>query len=119
MAQTGKWKALLKELSIEEVNPGACFGPDGWVADNEGSEMISYCPATGDPIAKVIQTSSGVYDRILGEAHELIRGYYQRVTQAGRRLSDATRRDLLQKLGECWAEIDSAAPASRPGDESD
>ena len=51
------------------------------------------------------------------EARELIRGYYQRVTQAGRRLSDATRRDLLQKLGECWAEIQSAAPASRPSAE--
>jgi hypothetical protein len=51
------------------------------------------------------------------EARELIREYYERVKQAGRRLSDATRRDLLQKLGQCWAEIDSAAPASRPNNE--
>jgi aldehyde dehydrogenase (NAD+) len=68
MAQKEKWKALLKELSIKDVNPGACSGPEGWVTDKKGSETISYCPATGDPIAKVIQTGSGVYDRIVTEA---------------------------------------------------
>jgi len=68
MAKGEKWKSLLKELSIKDVNPGACSGPDGWVADKKGSEMIAYCPATGDPIAKIIQTGSGVYDRILTEA---------------------------------------------------
>lgn len=68
MAQEGKWNALLKELSIEKVNPGACFGPDGWVTDKKGSVMTAYCPATGDPIAKVIQTSSEVYDRVMAQA---------------------------------------------------
>ncbi len=68
MAQREKWKALLKKLSIKDVNPGACSGPDGWVTDKKGSEIISYCPATGDPIAKVMQTGSSAYDRILTEA---------------------------------------------------
>ncbi len=68
MAQTGKWTALLKKLSIKDTNPGACFGPDGWIADKKGDELISCCPATGDPIAKIIATSSESHDCIMAQA---------------------------------------------------
>ena len=51
------------------------------------------------------------------EARRLIQEYYQRIQQWGQRLPDKTRRELLQKLGECWAEVESATPASRPSDE--
>lgn len=61
-------KALLKKLSIEEMNWGTCYGPDGWVKDPEGQELTSYNPATGDPIAKVIQATEKGYEQVLDQA---------------------------------------------------
>jgi aldehyde dehydrogenase (NAD+) len=68
MAQTVKPAALLKELSLKEINLGACFGSDGWIADPQGSEIVSCNPATGDPIAKVIQAGYEAYERVMSEA---------------------------------------------------
>ncbi len=68
MAQNTKSTALLKKLSIKDVNPGACFGLDGWIADAQGVEMVSYNPATGEPIARVIQASPEAYGRVMAEA---------------------------------------------------
>ena len=33
-------KALAEKLHIEGVNAGACTGPDGWIADPKGKELI-------------------------------------------------------------------------------
>jgi len=68
MAKIMKSSALLKKLSVKEVNAGACFGPDNWIADPEGEELISYSPATGDPIARVIQAGPEAYERVMAEA---------------------------------------------------
>ncbi len=68
MAKTTKSTALLKKLSLKDVNPGACFGPENWIAEPHGRELISYNPATGDPIAKVIQAGPEAYERVMAEA---------------------------------------------------
>jgi aldehyde dehydrogenase (NAD+) len=68
MATISQIKGLLKELSIAEVNPGACFGLEGWIADSQGREIISYCPSTGNPIAKVVQAGPDAYERVVAEA---------------------------------------------------
>jgi aldehyde dehydrogenase (NAD+) len=68
MARNASSAALLKKLSLKDVNPGACFGPAGWIPDPQGRELISYNPATGDPIAKVIQTSDEAYQQVMREA---------------------------------------------------
>jgi aldehyde dehydrogenase (NAD+) len=59
---------LLKKLSIAGVNSGACFGPDGWISDPNGAELTSFNPATGEPIAKVVQAGEAAYERVLTEA---------------------------------------------------
>ena len=46
-------KALLEKLHIDVVNAGACTGPDGWMRDPNGKELVSYNPATGEPIARL------------------------------------------------------------------
>jgi aldehyde dehydrogenase (NAD+) len=68
MARTAKLLALLRKLSLKEVNPGACFGPGNWIADSHGKELTSYSPSTGDPIAKVIQAGPVAYERVVAEA---------------------------------------------------
>jgi len=68
MRQVRQHAALLKKLGITEVNPGACFGPDGWIYDTHGKEMVSCNPATGDVIAKVIQAGPDSYEQVAAEA---------------------------------------------------
>ncbi|MBN1567505.1 MAG: aldehyde dehydrogenase family protein [Acidobacteria bacterium] len=63
-----KSTGLLKKLFIKDVNPGACFGPDGWIADPQGGEITSRNPATGEVLARVIQAGPEAYERIVAEA---------------------------------------------------
>jgi aldehyde dehydrogenase (NAD+) len=65
---TPKAISLLKKLAITDVNPGACYGPDGWIVDSQGSEVASCNPATGEPIARVVQARPEIYERVLAEA---------------------------------------------------
>ena len=87
---------LLKKLSIEDVNPGACYGPNGWITDAHGSRMVSYNPATGDPIAAVVQSGPETYERIVAEAGRAFDGW--RMTPAPKR--GAVVRDLGNALRE-------------------
>jgi len=61
-------KSLLEELHIEEVNPGACSGPGGWIEDPNGAKLVSYNPTTGEPIASVIQATAETYDGVVRKA---------------------------------------------------
>jgi aldehyde dehydrogenase (NAD+) len=61
-------KSLLDKLSIDEINPGACTGPGGWIEDPGGKELISYNPTTGEPIAKVIQATGDTYNKVADAA---------------------------------------------------
>ncbi|GAB4580319.1 MAG: aldehyde dehydrogenase family protein [Anaerolineales bacterium] len=63
-------KALLNKLGIQDVNPGACTGPNGWITDPKGKELVSYNPSTGERIASVIQATSDTYKIISAKAHE-------------------------------------------------
>ena len=47
MASTVTASSLLDRLHIKDVNPGACTGPDGWITDPDGHELISHNPTTG------------------------------------------------------------------------
>ncbi len=68
MATVTKSASLLSRLQIQDINPGACFGPDGWVSDPQGRETVSYNPASGEPIAKIVQATPAAFERVMGEA---------------------------------------------------
>jgi len=61
-------KALLEKLHLKDVNPGACTGADGWIEDPRGKELVSYNPATGEPIAKIIQATATTYEAVVSQA---------------------------------------------------
>ncbi len=65
---TGNSSALLLKLRISDVNPGACFGPDGWMTDPKGQLLTSLNPTTGEPIAKVVQATPDSYERVMAQA---------------------------------------------------
>jgi aldehyde dehydrogenase (NAD+) len=84
-------KSLLKKLSIKNINAGACFGSDGRIIDSHGQEMISYNPATGEPIAKIIQAGPEAYNRILTEA--------ERAFKTWRMVPAPKRGEVVRDLG--------------------
>jgi L-aminoadipate-semialdehyde dehydrogenase len=63
-----KHKSLLDKLGIEDVNSGASTGPDGWISDPAGKELVSLNPTTGEPIAKIIQATPATYEKVVSNA---------------------------------------------------
>jgi len=63
-------KNLLEKLSIQPVNAGACTGVDGWLMDPKGKELISYNPATGEAIARIIQATPATYEQVTSHAQK-------------------------------------------------
>ncbi|MFQ5942175.1 MAG: aldehyde dehydrogenase family protein [Anaerolineales bacterium] len=61
-------QSLLDKLNLEELNAGACTGPDGWLMDDDGKELTSVNPSTNQPIAKIIQAGPATYEKVAGAA---------------------------------------------------
>ena len=59
-----KHSTLLAKLNIADVNPGACWGADGWISDPNGPRLVSYSPATGEGIASVVQATATAYEAV-------------------------------------------------------
>jgi aldehyde dehydrogenase (NAD+) len=100
-------KALLEKLQLKEVNPGACTGADGWISDPAGKTLVSYNPATGEPIASIVQATAQTYETVLRQAEAAFKTW-QHVPAPVR---GALVRDLgtaLRELKEPLAELVSA-----------
>ena len=76
-------KAILEKLKIKAMNPGACAGPEAWIDDPAGPELVSFNPATGQPLASIRQATPETYDRVLAAAGESFLDW--RATPAPRR----------------------------------
>ena len=95
-------KNLLNKLNLNEINPGTCTGPHGWL-DSDGEILTSYNPTTGEPIAKVVQTTPAAYEKVITQAQAAFTAW--RDTPAPKRglvvrdLGIALRQ-LIEPLGE-------------------
>jgi len=90
-------KALLEKLQIKAVNPGACAGPEAWIDNPAGPELVSYNPTTGEPLASIRQATPETYDRVLAAAGESFLDW--RATPAPR------RGQLLRDFGDLLREV--------------
>ncbi len=97
MATMTKTSALLSRLHITETNPGACFGPDGWILDPNGREVMSRNPADGEPIAKIVQATPVTYDRVIGEATAAFKSW--------RMIPAPKRGEVVRDLGNALREL--------------
>jgi aldehyde dehydrogenase (NAD+) len=60
-------RAVLDALSVAAVNPGACFGPGGWIT-SRGDPEASLNPATGEPLAAIVPADVAAYETVLAQA---------------------------------------------------
>jgi aldehyde dehydrogenase (NAD+) len=86
---------ILEKLKIQPVNAGACTGPDGWIKDPKGKELISYNPTTGEALATIIQATPESYEKVAAAAHQAFLKWREvpapKRGQLVRDLSDALR----------------------------
>ncbi len=97
MATVTKCASLLSRLQIKDVNPGACFGPDGWISDPQGKETVSYNPTSGEPIAKIVQATPAAYERVMSEA--------VRAFDSWRMIPAPKRGEVVRDLGNALREL--------------
>ena len=90
-------KSLLEKLSLADVNPGACTGAGGWITDPAGSKLVSTNPATGQPIATVIQATPATYERVVERAAERFRTWQT--------VPAPKRGQLVRDLGQALREV--------------
>jgi aldehyde dehydrogenase (NAD+) len=94
---------LLERLCLEDVNPGACHGPDAWIEDAGGDELVSWNPATGEMIGRVAEATPAAYEKVLSAAELAFETW--RMTPGPKRgevvrdLGDALR-DAKEPLGD-------------------
>jgi aldehyde dehydrogenase (NAD+) len=88
---------LLIRLSIKDVNPGACCGADGWIADPRGQEAVSYNPATGESIARIVLAGAEAYERVVAEA--------ARAFETWRMVPAPKRGEVVRDLGNALREM--------------
>ena len=89
-------KALLEKLQIKDVNMGSCSGPNEWYEDPQSEEIVSYDPATGKPIATVLQATEKTYEDVMTQAVNAF--------QSWRMLPAPKRGMVVQALGEALRE---------------
>jgi len=96
-------KELLDKLQIKDVNIGSCSGPDDWYEDPQSEKIVSYDPATGNPIATVLQATEKSYENVMTQAVDAFQSW--RMLPAPKRglvvrdLGDALR-EYCEPLGE-------------------
>ncbi|MGQ0601276.1 MAG: L-piperidine-6-carboxylate dehydrogenase [Anaerolineales bacterium] len=88
--------SLLEKLNLKPTNPGACTGADGWITDANGKELVSYNPATGDPIAAIVQATATTYEAMASKAAETFKSW--------RNVPAPKRGAVVRDLGEALRE---------------
>ncbi len=94
---------LLEKLNIQPVNAGACIGPDGWIKDPKGKELVSYNPTTGEALATILQATPETYEKVASAAQQAFLKWRTvpapKRGQVVRDLGDALR-ELKEPLGD-------------------
>ncbi|MCL4819339.1 MAG: aldehyde dehydrogenase family protein [Vicinamibacteria bacterium] len=70
MSANARTSALLDKLRIQDVNPGASWGADGWIDDPAGELFPSFNPTTGERIASVRLATAASYETVMAKATE-------------------------------------------------
>jgi aldehyde dehydrogenase (NAD+) len=116
---TGQTSSMefLRQLGIQDNNPGACFGFDNWSDTSDAGQIESINPATGQTIARVNSASLADYEKVMNSARETSaewrtvpaprRGEAIRLcTEALRRNKDALGSLVSLEMGKIKAEGD-------------
>jgi len=66
---------FLKELGIQEINSGSCYGPDGWGPTADRDLLDVTTPITGQVIAQVALASEADYEQVITKTYEAFQSW--------------------------------------------
>jgi aldehyde dehydrogenase (NAD+) len=89
-------KSVLDKLNVKDINPGACYGVDGWITDPNGKKLVSYNPSTGEALGTVLQASPETYETIMQKTSEAFKSW--------RNVPAPKRGDVVRDLGNALRE---------------
>ena len=87
-------QTLLTQLGLNEVNSGAGYGK--WIARPGGSDVTSFNPADGKPLARVQMASRADYDQIVSRSQEAFSSW--------RMMPAPQRGEIIRQLGNALRE---------------
>jgi aldehyde dehydrogenase (NAD+) len=90
-------KTVLEKLQIKDVNPGACWGPDGWIMEKGGKPITSYNPTNGEALAQVVQATEDAYETVVSKADDAFRTW--------RTIPAPKRGEVVRDLGMALREL--------------
>ncbi len=83
-------KTVLNTFGIEDINPGACTGPNGWLK-GKGNVLEVYSPIDGSRMAGVEQADSRSCETVIAKAHDAFLKW--------RQVPAPQRGELVRQLG--------------------
>jgi aldehyde dehydrogenase (NAD+) len=97
-------KALLGRLGLKDLNPGAGSGAGRWAPIEAGGDrVVSFNPATGEPLAAVALATESAYDHVAAASAEAFATWRERpAPKRGDLVRDlgSALRDLKEPLGD-------------------
>ena len=89
-------KEILNELGIENINYGACAGPNDWYKTTDAGKLDSINPANGEIIASVHQCSVDDFKSIVEKSHQAFKEW--------RKVPAPLRGELVRKMANALRE---------------
>ena len=80
---------VLNRLGLQSLNSGVCTS--SWISNPSGGEIVSYNPATSEPLASVMTASRADYDRVIEQATSVFRSW--------RNIPAPARGEVIRQLG--------------------
>jgi len=107
---------ILKELGIDKINYGSCFGGENWnKTENEGS-IDSINPSNGEVIGKIFKCSENDYNQIISKSNNILKEWKMtpapirgqlilKMTNALREKKDLLGSLVAMEMGKIKAEV--------------
>jgi aldehyde dehydrogenase (NAD+) len=87
---------IFKALGIQSINPGACYGPTGWIMGEKESLLNSFNPTTGEVLARITPAGNRDYGIVIKKLQNAFQQW--RLTPAPKR--GLVVRDIGSRLRE-------------------
>lgn len=80
---------VLNRLGLQSLNSGVYSGE--WIPEPSGGEIVSYNPATGEPLGRALTAARADYDRVIERANTAFRSW--------RNIPAPARGEVIRQLG--------------------
>ena len=61
---------ILKELGIQKINSGTCYGSGTWSDSDQNDTLNSYNPATGELLGSILQATEQDVEAVISDSVE-------------------------------------------------